>query len=285
MRSNYLLALGGILILAACSSDEPATDAASNENEQPAIVDTAPELPAPADDVAVDEDAVPQAVEESGGEPDEADEGDKPIVLAQADTSSASQDWKFSEGEDFQRMVPTQPTVGGGDKIEVAEFFWYGCGHCYEFEPYINRWASEIPANVSFVRIPATWNPLVKLHAQLYYAEEVLVNSGKIANPEEFRSSVFAEYHRRGNRMTSVGAIQDVFARAGVSEEDFNAAWNSFEVNQKLRVAQDLARRYAISGVPAVTVNGKYRTGKKANGTYPDLLEIVDELVAREAVR
>ena len=285
MRANYLLCLSGILILAACSSEEPATDAANDANEQPAIVDTAPEEPAPADDAAEAEDAVPQAVEESGGEPDEADEGDKPIILAQADTAAASQDWQFTEGTHYQRMVPTQPTVGGGDKIEVAEFFWYGCGHCYEFEPYINRWAEDIPANVSFVRIPATWNPLVKLHAQLYYTEEVLVKSGKIENPEQFRESVFAEYHRRGNRMTSEGAIQDIFARAGVSEEDFNAAWGSFEVNQKLRVAQDLARRYAISGVPAITVNGKYRTGKAETGTYPVLLEVIDELVAKESVR
>jgi thiol:disulfide interchange protein DsbA len=178
--------------------------------------------------------------------------------------------------------VPTQPTVGGADKVEVAEFFWYGCNHCYTFEPYINRWDAGKPANARFVRIPATWNPLVKLHAQLYYTEEVLVKNGKIEDAEGFRRAVFREYHERGNRMTKLDDISAIFARFGVDNDDFEKTWNSFEVNQKLRLAQDLARRYAISGVPAVVVNGKYRTGASEAGGYPQLLEVIDELVARE---
>ena len=108
---------------------------------------------------------------------------------------------------------------------------------------------------------------------------------GKIADPVAFRAAVFNEYHRRGNRMTSQAAIQEVFARYGVSADDFNSTWSSFEVAQKLRVAKDLARRYAITGVPAMVVNGKYRSGKTDTGTYPVLLDVVDELVARETVR
>jgi thiol:disulfide interchange protein DsbA len=221
-------------------------------------------------------------VEESAADTDDAQTGDVPLMLAQAETSTSPANWKFKEGQHFHRLVPTQPTVGGADKVEVAEFFWYGCAHCYEFETYINRWAEQTPPNVRFVRIPATWNPLVKLHAQLYYTEEVLVANDKIADPDGFRAAVFAEYHRRGNRLTSESSIRELFARHGVSEDDFNNTWESFEVAQKLRVAQDLARRYAISGVPAMVVNGKYRSGKAETGTYPKLLEVVDELVARE---
>jgi thiol:disulfide interchange protein DsbA len=80
-------------------------------------------------------------------------------------------------------------------------------------------------------------------------------------------------------------AIMDVFTRFGVSSEDFDTTWNSFEVNQQLRLAQDLARRYAISGVPAIVVNGKYRTGAAEAGSYPLLLELIDELIERETVR
>ena len=158
----------------------------------------------------------------------------------------------------------------------------YGCGHCYDFEPYINSWAENKPENVRFVRIPATWNPLVKLHAQLYYTEEVLVNNDKIENPEEFRAAVFSEFHDRRNHMTSEGAIRDVFERHGVSADDFNKTWNSFEVASKLNKAVDLAIRYGITGVPAVVVNGKYRTGasEQVRG-YPAVLEVVDEQVAR----
>ena len=163
------------------------------------VIVPAPEA-APVDDT-LDDEAQPEMVEESGAVDEVERAAAKPLLLAQADVPAASQDWKFEEGTHFVRMVPTQPTVGGADKIEVAEIFWYGCNHCYNFETYVNRWLEDKPANVRFVRIPAVWNPLVKLHAQLYYTEEVLVKNEKIANPEQFRASVFAEYHRRGNRM------------------------------------------------------------------------------------
>ncbi len=221
-------------------------------------------------------------VEESASDAEPADEA---IILAVADTPAATRDWQFSEGKNYVRMVPTQPTVGGADKIEVAEFFWYGCPHCYDLEPYIEAWAENKDPNVRFVRIPAVWNSLVKLHGQLYYTEEVLVRNGVIKNHKEFREAVFQEYHRRGNRMTSEAAIQKVFARFGVSEDEFNRTWNSFEVNQKLRVADDLARRYTISSVPAIVVNGKYRTGAGEAGSYPKLIELIDELTVREGLR
>jgi thiol:disulfide interchange protein DsbA len=251
--------------------------------EPAAVVQTPDETPAA--EVKTDDDAQPEMVEESAAEDEDDQAQDKPLVLAQADVPKAPQEWKFKEGTNFTRMVPTQPTVGGADKIEVAEIFWYGCAHCYDFETYINRWLETKPANVRFVRIPAIWNPLVKLHAQLFYTEQVLVKNGKIADPAQFRAAVFAEYHRRGNRLASESAIQALFARHDVSAEDFTNTWKSFEVAQKLRVAQDLARRYSISSVPTIVVNGKYRTGASEAGGYPALMELVDELIARESVR
>jgi len=230
-------------------------------------------------------DVQPQMVEESAAAEEEIDADDKPLILAQADSSSTPGDWQYKEGTHFTRLVPTQPTVGGADKIEVAEIFWYGCAHCFDFEPYINRWAEKLPANVRFVRIPAMWNALVKLHGQLYFTEEVLAKNGKIEDPEGFRTAVFLEYHRRGNRLASVEAIQAVFERFGVSEDDFNSTWGSFEVAQKMRVAEDLARRWNVASVPAVVVNGKYLTGAGQAGSYPKLLDVIDELTAREAVR
>lgn len=235
------------------------------------------------EEAASDEEAAqPVMVEESTGEVDEA-EADRPIVLAQADTSAITREWKFAEGRHFTRMTPTQPTVGGADKIEVAEFFWYGCNHCFDFEPYINRWEEGLPANVRFVKIPALWNPLVKIHGQIYYTADVLDNGGKLDDREGFRNAVFLEIHRRGNRLASDSAIFEVFERFGVSREDFDSTWNSFEVAQKMRVAEDLARRYGIASVPIMAVNGKYKATAGDAGSYPALLEVVDELVEREA--
>jgi len=264
-------------------NQEPApTPVAEPVAEENAAV--APDVEATAEAPADDAEQ-PQMVEESAADEDEIQAEDQPIILAQAEVPTAPEEWKFSEDTHYARMVPTQPTVGGADKIEVAEFFWYGCAHCYDFETYINRWLETKPANVRFVRIPAVWNELVKLHAQLYYTEEVLDKNGKLENPEQFRSAVFAEYHRRGNRLASEAAIMDLFERHGVSNEDFSTTWKSFEVAQKLRVAQDLARRYSISSVPAVVVNGKYRTGASEAGGYPPLMELIDELIVRESLR
>ena len=274
---NRLFWLGAaMLLLTACGSDDPAPTAVE---ETPAPVADVVEAPAATEPA---EDAVLEVLEESASEPEPEEEA---IMLAQADTSAPLPEWQFTENEHFTRLVPTQPTVGGADKIEVAEFFWYGCPHCYDFERHINGWADNKPANVRFVRIPAMWNPGLELHAQLYYTEEVLAGNGTIKDPAAFRDAIFAEYHRRGNRLGSKNAIQTMFARFDVSEDDFERAWSSFEVNQKMRVAMDLARRYGIANVPAMVVNGKYRTGGAEAGSYETLLEVIDELVAREDAR
>lgn len=282
MKRLSILAIFVSFFVAACGESEvPVT-------QQPVTAETPAEenvaMPAAIEEPAADEEQ-PEMVEESAAEEEESQAAEQPIILAQAEPPGADRDWQFSEGQHYVRMVPAQPTTGGADKIEVAEIFWYGCNHCYAFEDFINRWKADMPANVRFVRIPAVWNPLVRLHAQLYYTEEVLVNNGKIAEPETFHSAVFAEYHRRGNRLASVETIEELFGKHGVSPDDFNSTWNSFEVAQKLRVAQDLARRYSISSVPTMVVNGKYRTGAAEAGGYPQLLELLDELVVRESIR
>ena len=280
-RFSIVAALMALFVAACGGGEQPvAEEPAAVQPEVEALV----EMPTLADELQADE-AAPQIVEESAAEEEDMQAQDQPIILAQAEPADADRDWQFTEGTHYARLTPTQPTVGGADKIEVAEIFWYGCNHCYDFEPFINRWKESMPANARFVRIPAIWNPLVRLHAQLYYTEEVLGKNGKFTDPEMFRAAVFAEYHRRGNRLASFDSIQELFAKHGVSATDFESTWNSFEVAQKLRVAQDLARRYSISSVPAVVVNGKYRTGAAEAGGYPRLLELVDELIERESIR
>jgi len=277
MRNTLLIAIT-LLAIAACGQEEPAQPVV----EEPATVEEAVvEETSEAADVVEEAEAV--VVEESASEP-AADE--QAIVLAQADVPAVTHEWQFREGEHYIRLVPTQPTVGGADKIEVAEFFWYGCPHCYTFEPAINNWVeTRKPANVRFVRIPAMWNNLLVLHAQLFFTEEILARNGSIKNPEQFRNAIFEEYHRRGNRLTSEASIQKLFERFGVGADEFARTWSSFEVDQKMRVANDLARRYSIASVPAIIVNGKYRTGVAEVGNNQKWLELVDELIVRESAR
>jgi thiol:disulfide interchange protein DsbA len=263
-----------LLILSACSKEEAQPVA----EEQPvAVEETAPETSV---EEAVEDtiDDTQEVVEESAAVEEESE--DEAIVLAVADTEVPAREWAFREGTNYTRMVPAQPTVGGADKVEVAELFMYSCPHCFDLEPKINSWAEGLDPGVRFVRIPAMFNQLAAVHAQIYFTHEILARNGILENPQAFHMAVFTEYHRRGNRLTSESAIQKLFERFGVSEEDFNKTWNSFEVNQKLRVAQDLTRRYNIMAVPAVVVNGKYHVPNTR-----ETLDVVDELLAREGIR
>ncbi len=268
------------LIVAGCSKQEAADTRAS---EVAAVEEPANEVTVDAGESAVLDTEPLEVVEESATV---AESDDQKILLAQTnDIAATARNWQFKEGQNFTRMIPTQPTVGGADKIEVAEVFMYSCPHCYDLEAYLNSWEEDKSPNVRFVRIPAVFNSLAQLHAQLYYTEVFLTKSGKLKDPVAFRNMVFDEFHNRANRLTSEAAIQRLFVRAGVSEEDFSRTWKSFEVDQALRMAADLARRYNIMSVPAMIVNGKYRTDKAMAGSYPKLIELIDELTVREGLR
>jgi len=276
MKNTILLSIA-LLAIAACGQEEPAQP----EPGDPVVVEEVV-TDEPAETMETVEEAEATVVEESAAEP----EGDEQtIMLAQADTSAVAQEWQFQEGKNYIRLVPTQPTVGGADKIEVAEFFYYLCPHCYNFEPLIKEWAANKPANTRFVQVPAMWNQVLVLHGRMFYTAEILARNGVIADADAFNAAVYQEIHVRNNKLSSEGAIQKLFERFNVSADDFNRTWNSFEVDQKMRVAADLARRYSVSSTPTVVVNGKYRFGAQEAGSYPKVLEVIDELIIRESAR
>ena len=237
------IVLLSLFLLAACGQqDEPQ----ARVDEQPATEAEATESVA---EEAVVEEVVEETlevVEESAAVEEEPE--DEAIVLAMADdTPAAARDWKYREGQHYFRLVPTQPTMGGADKIEVAELFMYSCPHCYSLDPYYSGWAADANPGARAVRIPVIFNRIAQMHAQLYFTAELLSANGQLANWPAFHKAVFAEFHDRGNRLTSVDSIERLFARFGVSADDFNKAWNSFPVNQKMRLAADLARRYGVA--------------------------------------
>ena len=279
MSIRLLCNLFFVFILVSCSSnEEPGYENTSDsndfvsQNDQPLIENN---------EIVAEEQSF--LIEESDAE-EEIQDSSQPIILAQANISQ-NQDWEFQESEHFMRLVPAQPTTGGPDKIEVAEFFYYGCIHCMTFEPIINKWKKDIPDNVRFVRVPALWNNILRLHGRLYYTKEILTQNGKLKDPDGFRARIFKEWHNKKNYMSSANAIQKIFADFGVSEEDFKKTFESFQVAQKLIMADDLARRYGISATPTIVVNGKYRTGAGEAGSYPKLIKVIDELIERETIR
>jgi len=196
------------------------------------------------------------------------------IVLAQANTAGAGR--QFELGEDYERLTPAQPTSSGPEQIEVAEVFWYACPHCYTFDPYLESWKENLPGDVSFVRIPVLWAGIHQMHARIYYTAETL---NKL---DEMHADVFREIHVNRNGLDNAAAIGSFFENYGVDAATFDSTFESFAVYTKLQRADELARRYRISSVPTIIVNGKYTTSATMAGSYPRLLEVIDELIDME---
>jgi thiol:disulfide interchange protein DsbA len=183
---------------------------------------------------------------------------------------------RFELGKNYTRLSPTQPTSSSPDKVEVAEVFWYGCPHCNALEPFMARWLARKPDYVSFVRIPGVGQPLWKFHARAFYTAEAL---GK---GEEMHAAFFREIHENGNYLETEDKLRDFFAKFGVSAADFKTTFDSFAVQTKLQRAEELNRRYRVTGVPAIVVNGKYFTDVGMAGGQEQLIELIDELTAAE---
>lgn len=190
--------------------------------------------------------------------------------------SAYAQNSEFVLGTHYQRLSPTQPTSSSPDQVEVAEIFWYGCPHCYTFDPYLENWKETLAEDVNFIRIPAVWNNVLQTHAKVYFTAELLDVIDDVHTP------IFREIHVNRNMLTETNALVDFFAQYGVMPDEFNQTFESFAVFTRMQRADELSRRYRISSVPTVVVNGKYVTNATMAGDYPDLLRLVDELVAME---
>jgi thiol:disulfide interchange protein DsbA len=195
---------------------------------------------------------------------------------APAPAASTPASTRFEAGKHYQRLSPVQPPSADTGKIEVAEVFMFGCPGCYAFEPHLERWIGELPADVSFVRIPAPWNATADLHAHAYYVAETLGKTREIAGP------FFNEFHVKKNYLDSAAKLAEFFEQFGVDGTTFRTAFNSAAVDAKVTRAGDLVQRYNVRSTPSVVVNGKYLTTGAMAGTYEQWFAIIDELIAAE---
>ncbi len=181
----------------------------------------------------------------------------------------------YTQGQDFRQLSSPQPT-SSGDRIEVVELFWYGCPHCYHLEPYLNEWLASKPDDVEFVRMPAIVSKRWEFMAKAYYTAELLdvVDKTHIA--------LFDALHREKRTITDEAALQDFFVAHGVTAAAFKNTFNSFAVNVKVNNARQMSRRYAITGVPAIIVNGKYSTGVGMAGGNQEVIRVMNYLIEKE---
>jgi thiol:disulfide interchange protein DsbA len=186
-------------------------------------------------------------------------------------------------GREYTVLNPPQPT-DSGKKIEVIEFFWYGCIHCYTLEPAIKAWLKRKPADVEFRYVPAifdaaSWGPL----ARAFYALDAMGYDGK------FHDDIFNAIHRDRQKaiVTDPRVLADWLATKGVDKQKFLDTYNSFAVNGRTKRSEDMTRSYDVPGTPALVIDGKYLTGPSMtvnpdnSVSYDRFFQVVDQLIAR----
>jgi thiol:disulfide interchange protein DsbA len=229
---------------------------------------------------ATEDDAEEEAinsVDETEGLEEEVESDEIELSEPAAAAPAADEgEWKYKEGENFRRMTASQGTSSPPDKIEVAEVFWYGCPHCFNFDPLLESWKAELPADVAFVRIPVIWNPTNQIHARIMYAAEAL---GKM---DEIHIAIFEGIHQGNASYTTEESIVELFEEHGVEKAEFLEVYNSFGVTSSVKRAENLTRRYGIRSVPVLVINGKYVTDAPGVKSFGEMLDVSNELVERE---
>ncbi|MGR8919928.1 MAG: thiol:disulfide interchange protein DsbA/DsbL [Gammaproteobacteria bacterium] len=193
------------------------------------------------------------------------------LVLALAASAET-----YTEGQHYEAISPPVKTTAAQGKVEVVELFWYGCPHCFAFEPTIEKWLETKPDSIEFRRVPAIFARNWAVHARAYYAAEQL---GVL---DRTHSRLFEALHVKQQKIFTEDQIVAFFVANGVDEQAFRDAYNSFDVDSKTRTAMTLTRQYGITGVPAMIVNGRYRSSARQTGTYENLLKLVEYLAAKE---
>lgn len=180
--------------------------------------------------------------------------------------------------QEYLELNPPRPTQDPA-KVEVIEFFWYGCPHCFRFDPYLEEWAKGKPAEVVFKRQPvifgANWAP----QARAYFTAEVLGVVDKI------HKDFFNAMHVEKKPMASEEELAEFFAAHGIGREAFKNAFHSFAVDMRMRQAEAIGADYGITGVPALVVNGKYAITGQTAKSYAKMIEVLKTLVDRERQR
>ncbi|MCU0814664.1 MAG: thiol:disulfide interchange protein DsbA/DsbL, partial [Burkholderiaceae bacterium] len=160
-------------------------------------------------------------------------------------------------------------------KIDVIEFFWYGCPHCNAFQPAIDAWRARIAPDVAFRPVPVVFSAMHEMHAKLFYALEAM---GEL---DKMHKRVFAAMHVQRRRLDKESDIADFVASQGGDRDKFVEAFRSFGVATKVRQAKALSEGYKIDGTPSIGIHGRFFTSGSLAGSNERALQVTDFLVER----
>lgn len=164
--------------------------------------------------------------------------------------------------------------AGDPDAIDVVEFFWYGCPHCYRFESFIKGWLENKPDDVRFRYIPTVFSPTWAFHGRAFYAAKLM---GVL---DRFHSAMFNAIHAQGRSLDTPEELHAFVASLGIDADKFLATMQSFAVDAKMRQAKQLQRAYGIAGTPTVVIEGRYVTSGTIAGSFERVIEVIKDRVA-----
>ncbi|MEX3605515.1 MAG: thiol:disulfide interchange protein DsbA/DsbL [Burkholderia sp.] len=180
----------------------------------------------------------------------------------------------------YEVMKSPQPVSVPAGKVEVIEFFWYGCPHCYEFEPTLEAWVKKQGDNIVFKRVPVAFRDDFLPHSGMYYTLNAL------GVTEKDTPAVFNAIHKQKNYLLTPQAQADFLATQGIKKQNYLATYNSFTVQGQVKQSGELVKTYDIQSVPTVVVQGKYKSGpsytSSVEGTAPVLDWIVQQVKAKK---
>jgi thiol:disulfide interchange protein DsbA len=178
-------------------------------------------------------------------------------------------------GYQYSELKPPQPVGTEGNKIDVIEFFWYGCIHCYNLEPVLEPWVKKLPADTQFRRVPAVFNARWERDAAIFYTFEALGLLDKLHRP------FFDAIHRDALRTDNDEALGQWLQKQGVDSKKFFETLKSFSVQSKTRRAVQLTLAYRVEGTPMMAVNGRYTVSADQGKSREGMLQTVSHLVER----
>lgn len=178
------------------------------------------------------------------------------------------------EGHDYTRIKNVQP-VATGKNVEVLEFFWYRCPHCFQLEPGLNSWLKTLPRDAQVRRVAAVFREDWMPGAKLYYTLEQM----KLL--DSLHHKVFDAYHMQNINLNDPALLGDWIAQQGVDRKKFEGVYHSFSTQTKATQGARLATTYAITGVPAFIIDGKYATSMSMTGSEARLFEVLDQLIVK----
>jgi len=190
-------------------------------------------------------------------------------------TLAQAQARAFQSGSDYLTLDKPAATEAPAGKVEVVEFFWYNCPHCNSFEPMFDAWAKKQPKDVSVRRSPIAFRPDFEPQQRLYY---VLEGMGKI---DELHKKVFYAIHVEKQPLNTADQITAWADKQGIPKAKFLEMYNSFSVSTKVRKATQLQDGYALDGVPALGINGRYFTSGSQAKTLERSLQVAEALIAQ----